>query len=58
MSVGVPCFFLLLPAISAMETEPVLRRAWQLSAGNFWPLFAVLMGFVIPLFLLFILINH
>ena len=39
-----------------METEPVLRRAWQLSAGNFWPLFAVLMGFVIPLFLLFILL--
>ncbi|MEY4964966.1 MAG: hypothetical protein RL274_549 [Pseudomonadota bacterium] len=49
-------FFLLLPAISAMETEPVLRRAWQLSSGNFWPLFAVLMGFVVPLFLLFILL--
>jgi hypothetical protein len=49
-------FFLLLPAISAMETEPVLRRAWQLSAGNFWRLFAILMGFVVPLFLLFILL--
>lgn len=49
-------FFLLLPAVSVMETDPVLRRAWQLSTGNFWQLFGILLAFVLPLFLLFLLL--
>ena len=42
-------FFVLLPAISVAEGAPVLRRAWMLSAGNFWRLFAVLLAIIVPI---------
>ncbi len=41
----------LAPAIAAGETAPVLRRAWTLSAGNFWRLVGVLLALFLPLFL-------
>jgi len=44
-------FLLLAPAIAAGETEPVLKRAWALSAGNFWRLLGVLLALFLPLFL-------
>jgi hypothetical protein len=49
-------FFVLLPAISATEAGPLLRRAWMLTAGNFWRLLAVLLAIVIPLFILAVLL--
>jgi len=49
-------FFVLLPALSATESVPVLRRAWMLTAGNFWRLLAVLLAIIIPLFILAILL--
>ncbi len=48
-----PRFFALLPAIVVGENTPVLRRAWMLSAGNFWRLLAVLVAIFGPVFLLF-----
>jgi hypothetical protein len=36
-------FLALAPAIAVGESQPVLRRAWTLSAGNFWRLVAVLL---------------
>ena len=50
-------FLLLLPALSVLETGPALRRAWALSAGNFWPLVGVLIGLFLPLFLVLVLID-
>src|ERR1700761_2078610 len=47
-----PRFFALLPAIAVGETTPILRRAWMLSAGNFWRLLAVLLATFGPIFLL------
>ena len=44
-------FFVLLPAISATESGPLLRRAWMLTAGNFWRLLAVLLAIIVPLFI-------
>lgn len=46
---AVPRFLSLLPAIAAAENVPVLRRAWQLSTGNFWRLLAIMAGIFIPL---------
>lgn len=46
-----PRFLALLPAISAGETAPVLRRAWQLSSGNFGRLLLVLIAVFGPIFL-------
>jgi len=46
-----PRFLLLLPAISVNEHVPVLRRAWALSAGNFWRLLAILVGATGPVLL-------
>ena len=51
---AMPRFFALLPAIVVAENTPVLRRAWMLSAGNFWRLLAVLVAIFGPLFVLFI----
>lgn len=48
-----PRFFALLPAISVGETEPVLRRAWQLSTGNFGRLLLVLIAVFGPVFIVF-----
>lgn len=48
-----PRFFALLPAISVGETEPVLRRAWQLSAGNFGRLLLILIAVFGPVFIVF-----
>ena len=50
---AMPRFFLLLPTIAVAETAPVLRRAWMLSAGNFWRLLAVLVAVFGPILLLF-----
>jgi len=46
-----PRFLLLLPAISLNEQLPVLRRAWSLSAGNFWRLLGILAGGAGPVLL-------
>jgi hypothetical protein len=54
--IAIARFFTLLPAISITETVPVLRRAWLLSAGNFWRLFAVLLAIVVPMFILAVLL--
>ncbi len=50
---AMPRFLALLPTIAVAENAPVLRRAWALSAGNFWRLLAVLVGVFGPVFLLF-----
>lgn len=50
---AMPRFFLLLPTIAVAETAPVLRRAWMLSAGNFWRLLAILLAVLGPVLLLF-----
>jgi hypothetical protein len=47
----------LAPAIAAGETGPVLRRAWTLSAGNFWRLVGVLLALFLPVFLFSILLE-
>ncbi len=47
----------LAPAIAAGETGPVLRRAWALSAGNFWRLLGVLLALFLPLFLFSVLLE-
>lgn len=49
---AVPRFMALLPAIAVAENVPVLRRAWQLSTGNFWRLLAILAGIFIPILIL------
>ena len=48
--IGVRMAFLV-PAIVVAEQGPALARAWILSAGNFWRLFAVLLGALGPLLL-------
>jgi hypothetical protein len=48
---------LLLPAIAVNESGPAIRRAWALSAGNFFPLLGVLIGLFLPLVLAFVLID-
>lgn len=50
-------FLILAPAIAAGETMPVLRRAWTLSAGNFWPLLGVLVSLFLPLLLFFVALE-
>jgi hypothetical protein len=50
---AMPRFFLLLPTIAVAETAPVLRRAWMLSAGNFWRLLLVLLAVFGPILLCF-----
>lgn len=54
---SMPRFLVLLPAIAVGETVPVLRRAWQLSAGNFGRLLLVLIAVFGPVFLLFGLVE-
>jgi hypothetical protein len=51
--VAMPRFFLLLPTVAVAETAPVLRRAWSLSAGNFWRLLMVLVAVFGPILLCF-----
>jgi hypothetical protein len=48
-----PRFLMLLPAVSVVESEPVLRRCWTLSAGNFWRLLGVLVAIFLPVLVLF-----
>jgi hypothetical protein len=57
IALAMPRFFALLPAIVVAETGPVLRRAWMLSAGNFWRLLAVLLAIFGPILLLFNLLE-
>jgi hypothetical protein len=52
IALAMPRFFALLPAIAVGESSPVLRRAWMLSAGNFWRLLAVLLAIFGPILLL------
>ncbi len=47
----------LAPAIAVGETAPVLRRAWALSAGNFWRLVGVLLALFLPVLLFSILLE-
>jgi hypothetical protein len=51
---AVPRFLALLPAIAVFEEAPALRRAWSLSAGNFWRLLAVLVAVFAPIFAVFL----
>lgn len=53
MLVLAPRFLMLLPAVSVAENEPVLRRCWTLSAGNFWRLLGVLVAIFLPILVLF-----
>jgi hypothetical protein len=52
IALAAPRFFALLPAIVVGENTPALRRAWMLSAGNFWRLLAVLLAIFGPIFIL------
>lgn len=52
MAVLVPRFGLLLPAIGVAEETPVLRRAWELSAGNFLALLALVIAVLAPGFVI------
>ena len=54
---AMPRFLMLLPAIAVGETVPVLRRAWQLSAGNFGRLLLVLIAVFGPVFILFVILG-
>jgi len=47
-------FLILAPAIAVGEATPVLRRAWALSADNFWPLLGTLVALFLPLLLFFV----
>ena len=53
IALAMPRFFALLPAIVVGEHSPMLRRAWMLSAGNFWRLLAILAAIFGPIFILF-----
>jgi hypothetical protein len=55
--IAMPRFFALLPAIAVGETVPVLRRAWQLSAGNFGRLLLILIGVFGPVFIIFAILE-
>jgi hypothetical protein len=50
-------FLILAPAVAAGETAPVLRRAWALSTGNFWPLLGVLVTLFLPLLVFFVALE-
>ena len=50
-------FLLLAPAIAVGESEPVLRRAWGLSAGHFLSLLGILLLLFLPLALFFFLLD-
>ena len=54
---AMPRFFVLLPSIAVAESAPVLRRAWMLSAGNFWRLLAVLLAIFGPILILFTILE-
>jgi hypothetical protein len=54
---AMPRFFLLLPTVAVAETVPVLRRAWMLSAGNFWRLLVVLLAVFGPILLCFVCLE-
>ncbi len=45
-------FGMLLPALATSENGPLLSRAWQLTAGNFWRILAVALAVVLPVGLL------
>lgn len=53
IALAMPRFFALLPVIVVAENTSVLRRAWMLSAGNFWRLLAVLAAVFGPILILF-----
>lgn len=44
--------FLLAPVIATGEPGMALGRAWTLGKGNFWRMFAVLLSFLLPFFIL------
>jgi hypothetical protein len=47
-------FLILAPAIAVNETAPVLRRAWSLSAGQFWRLLGAALILFLPLAVAFL----
>lgn len=51
IAAAAPRFLLLLPAIAVSENQPALRRAWSLSAGNFWRLLGILLAVAGPVLL-------
>ena len=57
IALAMPRFFALLPATVVAENAPVLRRAWSLSAGNFWRLLVVLLAIFGPIFILFNILD-
>ena len=48
---GVRCGFFL-PSLAACDEEVSLRRCWELSAGQFWRMLAVVLAIVIPVWAL------
>ena len=45
------------PPIAVAEEHGVIRRSWELGKGNFWRMFAVLLGIVIPLMIVQFIIQ-
>lgn len=50
-------FGLVMPALAVSENNPLLTRAWTLTAGNFWRLLLVALALFIPVEALSILIQ-
>src|ERR1051326_5643970 len=50
-------FGLVMPALAVSENNPLLARAWTLTAGNFWRLFLVALALFVPVEALSILIQ-
>jgi hypothetical protein len=42
--------FLIAP-VAAAEDKARLKRAWELSAGNFWRIFAIILAIIVPVFI-------
>jgi hypothetical protein len=47
----------LLPPIAVAEGRKVISRSWALGKGNFWRMFAVILGIVIPLALVQVIVQ-
>ena len=48
--------FFMVP-VSVAEGRRVLRRSWSLSSGNFWRIFVVLLAFMVPFFIVEIILE-
>ena len=48
--------FFMVP-VSVAEGRRVLRRSWTLSSGNFWRIFVVLLAFMVPFFIVEVILE-